>query len=106
MDSIQPDELLSRAAMSRERYLNTLRALQDSGPAQLQLRDGGSPKHASSIKSIHPESGDVLVVQLKTPLGVVPAAIIRGSDILHMEIDCKNEKLGESKASDPNVIQP
>lgn len=72
------------ATESRERYLSVLRVLPHASHTQIKLCDG---RHVDgvTVAAVRPDSSALLVRRLETPLGTVPAAVLRGGDIVAVE---------------------
>lgn len=53
----------------------------------MRLHDTDRPRTAASIEAVLPDASAFLVRDLTTPLGTIPAAIVRGSDIKELIIE-------------------
>lgn len=72
------------ATESRERYLSMLRALPYASSARIKLCDGRKVDGVT-VTAVRPDSSALLVRRLETPLGILPAAVLRGGDIVAVE---------------------
>lgn len=70
-----------KAAASREKYLRTLRILATAKTTCIMLCDGREVNNVH-IAAVQPDSSAFLVRRLATPLGELPAAVVRGEDVL------------------------
>lgn len=81
---------------SRERYLALLRAFSHCSAATVILVDGRKVENVG-ILAVRPDSSALLVSNLDTPLGTLPAAVLRGEDVVavsarfHVHVDCAND---------------
>lgn len=69
------------AARSRARYLSLLARLPQSSSSSLVLVDGQHLPHLT-LRAVRPDSSALLVAHLPTPLGTLPAAVVRAADVV------------------------
>lgn len=91
---------MAQRARARLEYLQALQTMTRYGgraTTEVMLRDSDTALAADELKAVTADSSRCVVAGLKTPLGSVPAAVLRAEDLVSVSVHVLNDRTREEQ---------